>query len=142
MNHVSESQPRRLKLLIVDDHAPFRRLLRSLFPPSHHEVWECDEGADAVWICEKYQPDWVLMDLEMKPLDGLTATREIVIRHPEAKVLLLTQYDDPELRVAARLVGAQDCVMKERLSEIIHLMSGEFEPVCVSGQKSRISGNE
>lgn len=127
MNQSAEAIPRRLKLLLVDDHPPFRRLLGSLFSASHHEVWECESGTDAIWICEKYQPDWVLMDLEMTPLDGLTATREIIIRHPEAKVLLLTQYDDPELRIAARLVGARDCVMKERLAEILHLMSGEFE---------------
>ena len=58
------------------------------------------------------------MDVEMKEKDGLTATREIMEMHPEAKILILTKYDTDRMREAAKRAGACEYVLKENLLTI------------------------
>lgn len=79
---------------------------------------ECEDGADALRCYEKTRPDWVLMDWEMRRMDGLTATREIIAKHPQAKILMVTQYDDEQLKEAARTAGAKGFILKENLMDL------------------------
>jgi len=64
----------------------------------------------------------VLMDIEMNGLDGITATRRIKAAHPAAKIIIVTNYDDPALREAARNAGACGYVLKENLFEVSSLL--------------------
>src|SRR5262245_32382458 len=105
----------RLRILIVDDHAGFRAMLRSLLHRLGAEVVECRDGVEAMRCYDEVAPDWVLMDLEMPRLDGLAATRELIANHPQARVLVLTQHDDADSRDAAREAGARHFVPKDQL---------------------------
>ena len=67
-------------------------------------------------------PDFVLMDISMKGLDGITATTQIKAAHPGARVIMVTDYDEPPLREAARTAGACGCVLKEDLFEVGRLL--------------------
>lgn len=87
-----------LKVLIVDDNQQARTMIKHYLHELADVVAECEDGADALDCYEKNRPDWVLMDWEMRT-DGLTATRRIVKAHPEARILIVTQYDD-EVREA------------------------------------------
>ena len=61
------------------------------------------------------QPDIVLMDVRMPRMDGLAATRQIREFHPGARVVIVTDYDDEDLRKAAMEAGARGYVLKQNL---------------------------
>ena len=102
-------------ILIVDDHAEMRRMTKFFLRDLPFEFEDCEDGADAVDCYEKIRPEWVLMDWEMKRMDGLTATRRIIEKHPTTKILMLTQHDDAELKAAALKAGAFAFVLKDDL---------------------------
>jgi CheY-like chemotaxis protein len=111
-----------MKLLIVEGNATFRRLIGEFVAPLATDVCECPNGADALRAYEAHRPDVVLMDLAMPTVDGLTATASIVTAHPEARVVMVTQYDGPDLREAARKAGASGYVLKDNLFELRQLL--------------------
>ena len=104
--------------LVVDDHEGFRRFLRGYLPGQQFKVVECSNGREAVEGYERCRPDWVIMDVEMPVMDGMAATRFIRSRHPEARIIILTQHDLPEMREEARAVGAVAFVAKDNLGEL------------------------
>lgn len=69
---------------------------------------------EAVRDYDRLHPDVVLMDVRMEGQDGLTATRVICERHPDAKVVIVTQYDEESLSEAARRAGAKGFIAKEQ----------------------------
>lgn len=95
-----------MTVLIVDNHRLFRTLLKSVLGDLATEIREATDGVQALEVYAAQPADWVLMDLKMQPLDGLTATRELLRRFPQARVVLLSSYDETELRAAAQAAGA------------------------------------
>jgi DNA-binding NarL/FixJ family response regulator len=75
-------------------------------------VGEASDGAEAVRLCEKYQPDVVLMDLMMPVMDGVTATRIIRERFPAINVIVLTSFKEKELVEGALQAGAVGYLLK------------------------------
>ena len=104
-----------MKVLIVDDSPQMRQMVKFYLRGLADETCECEDGAEALDAYRKFQPDWVLMGWEMKRMDGLAATRRIRASFPEAHILFVTQYDEPELRQAAAEVGASGFVSKDDL---------------------------
>lgn len=107
-----------MKIMIVDDHREMRRLLMSTLGNLASEFVECSDGAEAVATWPQHRPDWTLMDVAMKPMDGLEATRQIKARFADARILILTQHDSPPIRQAALNAGACGFLAKENLSEL------------------------
>ena len=93
-------------LLIVDDNPAMRQLVRQITSKAGDEVYECEDGDEVLAAYEEHRPEWVLMDVEMKRMDGLTATDLLVTRYPHAKVIIMTKYTDAETRSAAAEAGA------------------------------------
>lgn len=114
------------KILIVDDHAETRRMTRFFLRDLPFDFEECADGADALDCYRKFLPDWVLMDWEMKRMNGLTAMRQITEKYPQARVLMFTQYDDKELREMARKSGASGFVLKENLMDLRRLIAASY----------------
>jgi CheY-like chemotaxis protein len=108
-------EERPLRILIVDDHAAIRRLVKTTLELAGWECSECQDGQEALEQYEQMQPDLVLMDLSMEHLDGIGATTRIKARFPAARILILTEYDNPQLRMAALQAGACGYVLKENL---------------------------
>jgi CheY-like chemotaxis protein len=117
-------KPPTLKLLIVDDHAPFRRLMRSLFRAQTAQVMECADGGEAVRLYQEHRPDWVFMDIKMEPVNGLVAARQIMSQFPAARVVVVTLHDDPDLRSAALAAGVHAFVLKDNLIELVRILPG------------------
>src|SRR5262249_33561321 len=115
----------RLKVLIVDDSEQIREEIRSVVADIASEVCECASGPDALATYPVHRPDWVLMDIVMEPIDGLEATRLLISSFPDAKVVIVTSYDDDYLREAARAAGARDYVLKENLFDIRRVLSDD-----------------
>src|SRR5688572_16529818 len=93
-------------ILIADDNADVRRMIRSLLEETDADVVECSDGGAAIIAYDDLQPDWVLMDINMQPVDGLTATRTILEKHPEARIIVISQYQDARTRDTALAIGA------------------------------------
>lgn len=99
-----------------------RRMIRILLRDLVSEVDECTDGAEAVSAYHRHHPDWVLMDIELEQMDGITATRQITTADPDAKVVIVTSYDDPELHEAASKAGACGYVLKTNLLKLPTLL--------------------
>ena len=116
-----------MKILIVDDNPEMREMMRQFLPAWVEEIRDCSDGVAALSAYSNFLPDFVLMDWQMKQMDGLTATREIIKNFPDAKVLIVTQYDDAELKEAAAQAGASGFVLKDELFVLRHIISASKE---------------
>ncbi len=112
-----------LKLLIVDDHAGVRTMIRQLAALPPEAVRECASGEEAVRLVDELTPDIVTMDLRLPGLSGLAATRAICASRPSVKVVMVSALDQPELRRAAAIAGATGYVVKDNLSALQPLFS-------------------
>jgi CheY-like chemotaxis protein len=111
-----------LKLLIVDDNATVRRLIRSIVLPFASEIYECTDGADSFSTYQAHRPDVVLMDIRMNDVDGIEATKHIKAADPKARIVIVTDYDDDVLRQAAMRAGACGYALKDNLLDLVRLL--------------------
>lgn len=110
-------------ILIVDDNPQMRRMLKALLSDLAPVCYECGDGRAALGAYLQHRPDWVLMDLKLAGTDGLAVTAAMHAADPAARVLIVTSYDDPALREAARVAGAYGFVLKENLLELRSLLN-------------------
>lgn len=102
------------RILIADDHALVRGVLRDAVEAAGHEVvGEAATGDDVVRLARELRPHVVLMDLSMPGIDGLSATRDLRRHAPDAAVLVVTMHAEPELLATARSAGAQGYLLKD-----------------------------
>ena len=99
-----------------------RRMIRQIVSEFAEQILECADGADAPTIYSANLPDWVLMDIEMGKTDGLTAARQIKTEFADAKIIIVTNYDDDAFRKSAREAGAVDYILKENLLDILPII--------------------
>lgn len=107
-----------MKLLIADDNRFIRRLLRLIVEKYFDEILECENGFDAFQAFIDHKPDWVLMDIEMPQIDGLTATKAIIKKYPQAKIILLSEDVDNKSQEFAMKAGACAYAPKDNLLKI------------------------
>jgi len=112
--------------MIVDDHAEMRRLLRSMLSDLASELTECADGAEAVAAFAQARPDWTIMDITMKGMGGLEATRQIQKQFGNARIIVLTQHDTPHMRAAALEAGACAFVSKDNLAQLGTILRSEL----------------
>ncbi len=115
------------KIVIADDDARMRQMLRQIVSSLASAVYEAADGSEAVALCAVERPDWVLMDLRMKPMDGLRATTEISARFPKTRIAIVTQYDDLELRGEALRAGDCAYILKEEILKLPGVLLGELK---------------
>ena len=108
--------------MIVDDHEEIRRMIINFIDDLADEWIECSSGGEAVSVYSKHRPDFVLMDLRMAGMDGLEATRRITTDFPNAKIVIVSQWDSPELREDASLAGACGYINKCDLQPLCALL--------------------
>ena len=112
-----------MTFLIVEDNAGIRRVLRRILAGTASAIWECDDGADALSAYEEHRPDIVLMDLRMPHIDGLTATRQIRGYDPSARIIIVTDYQDEDMKTAALEAGAREYVLKHEIADLPEIAS-------------------
>ena len=112
-----------MKCLIVEDSAAMRRVIRKVISDLA-EVEECHDGSEALAAYALHRPDWVLMDIKMREMHGLDATKQISAAFPDARVVVVSNYDSDELREAAHAAGACGYLLKENLLDLRRLLSG------------------
>jgi DNA-binding NarL/FixJ family response regulator len=133
----------------VDDHELARAGLRTLLSGERglEVVGEATNGAEALTLCHRLQPDLVLMDVRMPDVDGLAATRAIKRETPTTSVILFTVYENPDYLVEALKAGAAGYLLKgsprqEIVSTVRQVLAGEslLHPEVVLSLLKQLSG--
>ena len=105
------------KLLIVDDNALIRNLLKACV--QEDQGWivcgEAENGQEAVRKVVELKPDVVLLDLQMPVMNGLEAAREIRVIAPQTTMLMFTMHSSPQLLREAQAAGIRDVISKMEL---------------------------
>lgn len=103
-----------VRLLIVDDHTLFREGLNAIFMAVSdvEVVGEASSGAQAVEQAQALRPDVILMDVQMEDINGIEASKRILARLPETKIIMLTMLEDSDSLFAAMIAGARSYVLK------------------------------
>jgi DNA-binding NarL/FixJ family response regulator len=102
----------RTKVLLADDHALVAQALESLLKDSFDLVGVVHDGRALLDAAESLQPDVVVTDISMPLLNGLEAVRQMRVRHPSIKVMVLTMHNDTQLAVEAFRAGASGYALK------------------------------
>ncbi len=106
------------EVVLVDDHKLVRDGVKTILErgSEFRVVGEAENGADAVQLCRKAQPDIVLMDIGLPGMNGIEATTELVRHCPGIKVIILSMFDDENSVVSAIRSGARAFVLKKASS--------------------------
>lgn len=112
---MSEQEKESLKVLVVDDHALFRRGIQMVLDqePDLEVIGEAADGAEAIEKAQALMPDVVLMDVRMPKRSGIEATKEISDLLPHCKILMLTISDEEADLYEAIKAGASGYLLKE-----------------------------
>ena len=109
----AEKQIKGLRVLVVDDHPLYLEGLRNLLSTRGVQVvGTAQDGLEAQELADQFQPDLILMDVEMPRCDGLEATRQIKSKHPDVKIVMLTVAAEDETLFEALKHGASGYLLK------------------------------
>jgi two-component system, chemotaxis family, chemotaxis protein CheY len=101
------------RILIADDHASVRTVLRSWFGKHGFEVCgEAINGLDAIEKAEEFRPDLIVLDFRMPVMDGLEASRQLTKRMPDVPLMMFTSHVDKVMEEDARKAGIRRIVAK------------------------------
>jgi two-component system response regulator DegU len=103
------------KIVIIDDHQLFREGVKRIldFEASFEVVAEGDDGSEALELVEKFQPDVIIMDINMPNTNGVEATGQLIQKFPDSKVIILSIHDDENYVTHALRTGATGYLLKE-----------------------------
>ena len=106
-----------MKIVVADDCAEMRRLIRSVLPIGT-EVIECPDGRSALQACQYHAADWVLLDIAMAPIDGISAARRLREIAPDVRIIFVTAHDESRWRTTAAALGVCGYVLKDALEQL------------------------
>ncbi len=80
-----------VKIMVVDENKEMRKMIAELLTSEKNEIIELEDGDDAVEQYGKIKPDWVLMDINMKTVNGLEAAKRIKENFPDAHIAIVSK---------------------------------------------------
>jgi DNA-binding NarL/FixJ family response regulator len=113
-----------MNLLIVDDHAEARAVIRSYLGPLAGTVTECADGRSAIALIRRNAPDVMTLDLRLGPEDGIAILEFIRAHFPNVHVLVVTQFREPAIAELVIRLGAAGCFGKSDLGELRAYLQG------------------
>ena len=125
-----------IRLVIVDDHILMRETWKMVLQRNPHimVIAECASGDEAIRSAETDQPDIMLMDINMTPVNGFEATRKIAKAHPQVRIIGLSINNQPAYAKNMLQLGAKGYVTKnspsEELLEAIQIVSNGGIYIC------------
>ncbi|HVO70782.1 MAG TPA: response regulator transcription factor [Aggregatilineaceae bacterium] len=124
-------EPRHIRVIVADNHQVVRAGLAVALQaqPDLDLVGEASDGAEALEVCARTQPDVVLMDLVMPGMDGVKAMQAIHQAYPQVQIIVLSSFGKEELGKAALWAGAtiylsKDVTGEELAAAIRHVSAG------------------
>ena len=154
---MDESEKRKIKILLADDHAVVRAGIRQFLETGAdlEVVVEAMNGKEVCDLIPRHEIDVAVLDIQMPEMSGIEVTRWLAEHHPEVRVLILTSYDDDPYVMATLNAGATGYVLKTaRPNEIVkavrQVASGQhvFDPAVAyrvltqAGRQADASGEE
>jgi len=105
----------KIRILVADDHGVVRKGLRFLLDRQSdmEVVGEASDGREVVRLCEKLNPNIVIMDVAMPQLNGIDAAAQIVKTNPSIRIIMLSMYADESYLVRALSAGAKGYMLKD-----------------------------
>ncbi|OIK15887.1 DNA-binding response regulator [Bacillus sp. MUM 116] len=119
-----------IRVVFVDDHEMVRIGVSAYLSaqPDIEVVGEADNGKKGIELALELRPDIILMDLVMKEMDGIEATRQIIEKWPEAKIIIVTSFLDDEKVYPALEAGATSYMLKtSKASEIADAVRATYQ---------------
>ena len=126
-----------MKVLIVDDDFFITTALKTILE-ADPEIQVCGSGKngkEAISLYTSLDPDILLMDIRMEEMDGLAASKEILSRYPQARILLLTTFLDDEYIIQALKLGAKGYLLKQDYNSIIPALKAIYSGQTVYGSE-------
>jgi len=104
-----------IKILLVEDHALTRMGLKAAFKRTNdiNVIGEAANGEEAIEMADKLNPDVIVMDVGMPIMDGIQAAKKIITKHPNIKIVMLTQHDNDSDILASLAAGASGYCLKD-----------------------------
>ena len=124
-----------MKIIIIDDDCLVAGALKTILEsnPDIEVTATGSDGEEACTLYREYLPDILLMDIRMKGMDGLEASRKILDEFPEAKILLLTTFSDDEYIVKALRLGTKGYLLKQDYASIFPALQAVYSGQTVFG---------
>jgi len=102
----------KVSILVVDDEASFRNILSSVLQSEGYLVETASDGEEVFPIVDKKKIDLMLLDIQMKKVDGFEVLQYVKKKHPAIKVVMLTGFSEMANAVKARSMGAEGFISK------------------------------
>lgn len=125
-----------MNIIVIDDDIFVTMSLKTILE-SNEEIKVIatgSSGKDGISLYEKHFPDLLLMDIRMKEMSGLDATKVIMEKYPDAKILLLTTFLDDEYIVKAIKYGAKGYLLKQNFASIAPSIEAVIQGQTVFGE--------
>ena len=133
-----------MNVIIIDDDKFVTSALKAILEASGDVTVPATgtDGSEAIELYEKYTPDILLTDIQMKGLSGLEATEAIIKKYPDARILLLTTFLDDEYIIQALKLGAKGYLLKQDYESILPALEAVYSGQSVFGTEiiSKIPG--
>lgn len=117
-----------MEIIIGEDNVGMRKTLKKFLEynvSGINKIYECNNGEEAIAKYEESQPNWVLLDVKMNPVDGLSAAKKIKTDYPDANIILVSNYDDEEYIVEAKELNVSAYILKENLFDLLPFLKSE-----------------
>jgi DNA-binding NarL/FixJ family response regulator len=113
-----------IRIFMADDHQLVLQGLRTLLKDEFHIIGETHDGSEVVPLSKTLQPDVVLLDISLKPINGFTIAEQLKAQLPQTKIIFVTMHTEPTFVMRAFTIGAAGYVLKHNaaseLVEAIH----------------------
>ncbi len=126
-----------MKIIIIDDDQLVSLSLKTILEATGEiqVIAQGSNGEEAISLYRSYQPDILLMDIQMKKTNGLEAATTILKDYPEAKILLLTTFSDDEYIIKAIKIGAKGYILKQNFESIAPAITAVYNGQSVFGNE-------
>jgi two-component system, NarL family, response regulator DesR len=124
--HTGRPDYQKMRLMIVDDHASTREMIRNFLDLPGIMFCECASGEEALRQAREFKPNWITVDVNMPGLDGFQAAEALRAEHPAAHIIIVTGYNEPHFRKLSNSAGAVGLICKENLAALHMMLSQEM----------------
>jgi len=105
-------------IILVDDNSLIRTTIREFIEDKEDIIYEFSSGASVIQFLkeERFEPDWILLDIKMKSMNGFTTAKQIKLINSNWKIAFITNYDSHLYQKKAKEIGVNLLISKDNLS--------------------------